>query len=381
MKDSSRVLGGAILALGLVLGCVSLGLADIQVGAMHSLTTGLAPLGQRQINSAILASEEWNAKGGINGKKIDLIVEDTADSTTMAMTALDRVLGKDVCAILGPIWSFQLFALFPEVKKEGVPLLSTSGTRALTQKNNPWYFRLYPHDGITKRAYTIFAVQELKARRVAVMCVTTEYGKSGHELILETLKELGLEPVIVTWHNKDDKDMTGQLMSIKRANPDVIISQAHPADTAIILKQQRDLGIKVPHVASSAATMPYIHKLVGPAMDGVYVEAAALPNYDPDPKIQAWTKKYVRRFKTKPDSFALLYYDAANFLFSAIKAAGSNRAKIAKWLRGNRFQGLADQYVFDREQNGAHFAIIVQYRWKDGRVVPQLVKKYDLSPK
>ena len=74
MKHSGKVLGGAILALGLVLSCVSLSLADIQVGAMHSLTTGLAPLGQRQINSAILAAEEWNARGGINGKKIDLVV-------------------------------------------------------------------------------------------------------------------------------------------------------------------------------------------------------------------------------------------------------------------------------------------------------------------
>jgi len=380
MKNASRVLGVAIMALCLVLGSATFGMADIKVGVIGSMTSGLAQLGQRQINSAILAADEWNERGGIDGKKIKLIIEDSGKSTTQAMTALDRVLGEDVCAILGPIYSFQLFAMFPEVKKEKIPLLSTSGTRKLTQMDNPWYFRLYPHDGITKRAYTLFAVEELKKKRPALMCVTTEYGKSGHELIMEILKSKGIKPVAVTWHEKVDKDMTGQFQEIKRANPDVIISQAHPPDTAILLKQQHDLGINVPHVASSAASMPTVHKLVGAAMEGVYVEAAALPNFDPDPKIQAWTKKYVEEFKTQPDSFAILYYDAANFLFEAIKAVGPDKAKIRDWLEKNRYRGLAGQYKFDQEHNGAFFAMVVQYHMKDGKVVPALAKKYDFTP-
>ena len=147
------------------------------------------------------------------------------------------------------------------------------------------------------------------------------------------------------------------------------------------ISKQYDLGIKVPHVASSAASMPTVHKLVGAGMEGVYVEAAALPNFDPDPKIQAWTKKYEEKFKTKPDSFAILYYDTANFLFEAIKAVGPDRAKIRGWLEKNRYQGLAGQYKFDREHNGAYFAIIVQYHMKDDKAVPTLIKKYDFTPK
>ena len=135
-----------------------------------SKTSGLAQLGQRQINAAILAADEWNAKGGINGEKIELIIEDSGDSTVMAMTALDRVLGEKPAAILGPIYSFQLFALFPEVMKEKIVLISTSGTRELTQKNNPWYFRLYPHDGFLKEICGRFAVEELKSKRPALMC-------------------------------------------------------------------------------------------------------------------------------------------------------------------------------------------------------------------
>ena len=182
------------------------------------------------------------------------------------------------------------------------------------------------------------------------------------------------------YYEKSDKDMTGQLLRIKRANPDVIISQAHPADTAILLKQQHDLGINVPHMASSAASMPSVHKLVGNAMEGVYVEAAALANFDPDPGIQAWTKKYVQKFKTRPDSFAILYYDTANFLFEAIKAVGPDRSKIRDWLEKGSYKGLAGRYQFDEEHNGAFFAVIVQYHMRNGEAVPELKKKYDFTP-
>jgi branched-chain amino acid transport system substrate-binding protein len=375
----SVVLGVLILCLSFLLNTSAL--ADIKVGVIGSMTSGLASLGQRQINSAKLAADEWNAKGGINGQKISLVIEDSGDSTTMAMTALDRVLNEKVCAILGPIYSFQLFALFPEVQKEKIALLSTSGTRELTQKGNTWYFRLYPHDGFIKEVCATFAVEELKSKRPALMCVTTEYGKSGHEILVATLKKLGVQPVAETWHEKSDKDMTGQLMTVKRANPDVIISQAHPADTAQLLKQQYDLGIKVPHVASSAASMPTVHELVGEGMEGVYVEAAAEPNYDTDPAMQAWTKRYLEKFNTSPDSFAVPYYDAANFLFEAIKAVGPDRQKVRDWLEKNRYKGLAGQYGFDGEHSGAFFAIMLQYHMEKGKAIPSVVKKYDFAGK
>ena len=377
---------GLLVVFGILIFCLSFlqttsALADIQVGVIGSMTSGLASLGQRQINSAKLAADEWNAKGGINGQKIKLVIEDSGDSTTMAMTALDRVLNEKVCAILGPIYSFQLFALFPEVQKEKIVLLSTSGTRELTQKGNAWYFRLYPHDGFIKQVCATFAVEELKSKRPALMCVTTEYGKSGHEILVQTLKKLGVQPVAETWHEKSDKDMTGQLMTVKRANPDVIISQAHPSDTAQLLKQQYDLGIKVPHVASSAASMPTVHDLVGDGMEGVYVEAAAEPNYDPDPAMQAWTKRYLEKFNTSPDSFAVPYYDSANFLFEAIKAVGPDRAKIRDWLEKNGHKGLAGQYKFDAEHNGAYFALMLKYHMEKGKAIPSVVKKYDFTGK
>jgi branched-chain amino acid transport system substrate-binding protein len=380
MEYLKRGLWTSALACWWALIMVSAAQGEIRIGVIGSQTSSLAVLGQRQINSAIFAAEQCNENKGIRGEKIRLIIEDSSDKTTAAVTALDRVIAEGVCAILGPIYSFQLFAMFPEIAKEKIPMLSTSGTRRLTQMNNPWYFRTYPHDGITKKASALFVVEELKRTRPALACVTTEYGKSGHEIITAILKQKGITPVAVTWHEKNDKDMTGQLQKIKRSNPDVILSQAHPSDTAILLKQQKLLDIPVPHMASSAASMPSVHNLVGDAMDGVYVEAAALPNFDPDPAIQAWTHAYIRRFGTQPDSFAVLFYDTANFLFEAIRAVGTDRHDIRTWLKENTYHGLAGNYAFDAEHNGAFFSVIVQYRVENGNVIPSLKKKYDFTP-
>ena len=101
--------------------------------------------------------------------------------------------------------------------------------------------------------------------------------------------------------------------------------------------------------------------------------------FDPDPNVRAWTQIYIEKFKIEPDSFAMLYYDTANFLFQAIQAVGPHRTKIRDWLEENTYKGLAGQYNFDEEHNGAWFAMIVQYHMKNGKAVPEIKKKYDFT--
>ncbi|MFQ5692748.1 MAG: ABC transporter substrate-binding protein [Nitrospinota bacterium] len=354
-----------------------LGAEPIRIGLVHSMTSPFAILGVVQKDAAVQAVDEINAKGGIRGRKVELIVEDSANSNTVALAALNKVLDRDPVAILGPIWGTQVLAMLPVIGKEKVPFLVTSGTRKITQQGVPWIFRYFPHDGITKAAYTKFAVEELKRRRVGILHVANEYGMSGRDVILKTLKKLGIKPVAIESHNATDKDMTAQLLRLKKAGADVILSQAHVQDTALIIKQQRQLGIDIPHVASSAASLPVMRKLVGNKLiAGIYVETAALPQADPDPKVQAWGKEYKRRFKKTGDAFALLYYDMTRMLLEAIRQAGTDRNAIRDWLRKNRFRGLATTYVCDPEGNCNHKAVILRHDEKGARIV----KTYDFTP-
>jgi branched-chain amino acid transport system substrate-binding protein len=367
-----------VLLAGLILFAPAYAADPIKVAVVASLTSDFALIGILQRNAAVMAVDEFNAGAGAGGRRVELLVEDGSNSNTVALGALNKVLSEKPVVLLAPIWSTQLLAMFPVIEKDAVPTLSTTGTRKVTQLGNVWYFRYFPHDGITKTAATEFAINELGRKKVGILYVANEYGQSGRDIIVETLKKHGLAPVAVESHNATDKDMSAQLSRLRRAGADVIISQAHPADTALILKQQRQLGIDIPHVASSAASQPAMLKIVTEKdLDGVYVETAAVPAIDTRPEVQRWMRTYEERFKTTPDVFALLYYDMARMALQAIKEAGPERDKIRAWLERTRYEGLGATYACDVEHNCNHKAVIIRYSAK----TPTIVKTYDYTPK
>lgn len=378
-----RKIGGLIVNLAVAIALVGsapgAGAAEnIKVGLLASLTSDFALIGVLQKNAGVMAVDEFNAAGGLGGRKVELIIEDSSNSNTVALGGFRKILSEKPVALLAPLWSTQLLAMFPDIKKEGIPTLSTSGTRNLTQQGNQWYFRYFPHDGITKAAYTEFAINELQRRKVGIIHISNEYGMSGRDVILATLKKHGLSPVAVESYNPTDKDVSAQLLSIRNAGADVLISQGHTADTALVIKQKRQLGIDIPHVASSAASAPTMFKLVTEAdLDGTYVETASVPTIDPRPDVQRWVKAYSERFKTTPDVFAYLYYDMTKMLLQALKEAGPDREKIQQWLATRPYEGLATTYKCDEEHNCNHRAVMIKY---DG-FVPKIVKSYDYTPK
>ena len=368
----------AVLLLSLVVASPAAGAEAIKLGLVASLTSDFALIGLLQRNAGVMAVDEVNAGGGVQGRRIEVLVEDGSNSNTVALGALTKVLAERPVAVLAPLWSTQLLAMFPVIEKDGVPTLSTTGTRRVTQLGNGWYFRYFPHDGVTKTAATEFALNELGRKKVGILYVANEYGQSGRDIIVDTLKKHNLAPVAAESHNATDKDMSAQLLRVKQAGADVIISQAHPADTALILKQQRQLGIDIPHVASSAASQPSMLKIVTEKdLDGVYVETAAVPAIDPRPEVQRWMRTYEERFKTAPDVFALLYYDMTRMVLQAMKEAGAERAKIRGWLEKTRYEGLGATYACDAEHNCNHKAVILRYSGK----TPSIVKTYDYTPK
>ena len=378
----ARLFRGLTLVIAVVMtiaGTTAVRAADpIKVGLVASLTSDFALVGILQKNAAVMAVDEFNAAGGAAGRPVQLLIEDGGNSNTVALGALNKVLASDPVVFLAPLWGTQLLAMLPTVEKTGVPTLSTTGTRKVTQLGNRWYFRYFPHDGITKTAATEFAVNELGKKKVAILYVANEYGQSGRDIIVEALKKHGLAPVAMESHNATDKDMSGQLTRVKRSGADVIVSQAHPADTALLLKKQRELNVDIPHVASSAASQPAMLKLVSDAdINGVYVETAAVPAIDPRPAVQRWIKAYEEKFKTTPDVFALLYYDMTRMALQAIKEVGPDREKVRGWLERTRSEGMATTYVCDAEHNCNHTAVIIRY---DGKT-PVIVKTYDYTPK
>jgi branched-chain amino acid transport system substrate-binding protein len=336
---------------------------DILVGLVASLTTELATYGKVQLGSVQMAVDKVNAEGGIKGRKITLMTEDTGNSNSVALNALNKVLGAKPVAVLGPPMGTMVMAFLPVLKDDGVPFLAYPGTRRVTQQGYPALFRFVAHDGISKVAWTQFAVEKLGKRKIGMLIVANEWGYSARDVTSSVLQsKYNLKPIAVETYQASDKDMSAQLLRLKSAGADVIMQQGHAVDTALVLKQVRQLNLGLPVLASSAAqTAAQLTITEGADMKDVYVEGYPVPGQGDDAAINAWGQEWEKRTRLKPDGFAVLTYDMAMCLFEVMRQYGADRASIIRGLKTIKYPGLAATYSADREGNMLHESRIFQY--------------------
>lgn len=269
--------------------------------------------------------------------------------------------------MVGPILGFQMLPFRDIADEEQIPIISLSGTRGWTMNDNRYAFRTGEFDGNSKPALADFVVEELGAERIGIIVVANEWGHSGRDHVSYRLREAhGIEPVIVETYQTTDTDMSAQLQNIRNANVDVIVSQGHPQDTALVLKQAKQLGIDIPIVASSVAETAVNLDITEPEdVEGLYLQTYALPNDNPDPKIQAWAEEYIEMFGTRPDAYALAQYDGLRMLFQAMENADNagnlTREGVTDAMWDITYEGLIATYEADFEGNMLRDYIIVQY--------------------
>jgi branched-chain amino acid transport system substrate-binding protein len=341
----------------------------IKIGVVTALTTPFALAGVHVKNGVELATEEINAGGGIAGRPIQLIVEDTAQSNTTAVNAFNKVVAEKPWAIVGSIYGTQNLALSPLIEREAVPYFYSSGTVKVSKQGNRWLFGLTPSDELTARGTIRFVVKDLDKKRVAIQYVNNEYGTGALDVLVQTLKqEFHLEPVGVEAHAAEDRDMSAQLLKLKAGNPDVLVVWGHPGDIAVIAKQAVQLGFPRPFVGPSAPLLPSTLQLMqGEETDWMGMVVAWV-NGNPDPKVTAFREKYARKFGEPVDFFDAIHYDAMYMLKQAIEgtlpAAGPDPAKVREGIRASlarmTYQGLDTLYAFDAEGRGPHGFPIVR---------------------
>ena len=359
----------------------------IKIGLTVSLTTDFALAGIQEKAGVEKALEEINAAGGIPGKggnrKIELVLADNAASPSTAVNAINRVLASEPVAVILNIRGTQVLPQMPLIARAGIPAVTITGTRKVTQQGNPWVFRFYPHDGYGKPAAVKFAVETLKKKQLAILHGAEEFGMSGRDNMLRAMREwYKMEPVAVESLQPFDKDFAAQLLNIKKKGADVILTQTFQAPSALIQKQARQLNIGLPFVLVSQAVVLSALNLMDPAdIAGQYGETVLLdPAFNPDPKVQAWVKEMEGRFKFLPDYQAALDYDVMKTLAKVIELHGPTPQGIQKGLREIKYQGLFSTYQADREQNMNHQFVIVKIDDKKRQVVEVFVKCREDAP-
>ncbi len=340
---------------------------EIRIGGLFSITGAAAGQSPLYMNAAKLAVNQINAKGGINGKKIDFVTEDTQSTDTGALAALQRMIEIDKpLVILGPVFSTQIQAMSNADKAAGIPM-ATGGTAVKnTHMGNPWIFRLRPDDSIAAAAMVKYIKEDMKLTKVGIIYSNEAFGQGGSNLVEQYAKEQGLTVVKKEGFTPGTKDYTAQLLAIKTAGAQVLVVYAAGSDdNAVIEQQYKNLGSPYQFMGNPGCVMQDSLKLAKNAAVGLHAVSDYMPGVtDVSKKYEA---AYQKAYGQPADATAAYNYDAVNLFAKAIAAVGENRSKIMKYILGihGTYEGAVGTFNFTPNGDGLHSNTVVQIEPND----------------
>ncbi len=347
--------------------------STIKIGFFGDLSGPTFNFGESAKNGILMAADEINQEGGINGRKIDVVIDDDRGSPEEAARLAGKLIEEDkVVAIIAGGTSGNSRAAAPKAQSAGIPLISPSSTDpAVTQVGN-YIFRACFVDAFQGEVMAKFAVNTLKAKKAAILFdFNLSYGRGLTDYFELSFVKLGGQIVGKQSYTQGDPDFKGQLSSIALTEPDVIYIPGYYGDVAIIAKQARQIGLKQPLLGGDGWDAPELWQLGGDALNGSFISTHYSVD-DPSPAIQMFVREYKQRYgNLLPDAHAALAYDATRVLADAIARANStNGEKLQAALAETKnFAGVTGVISMDANRNAVKPAVVLKLQ--DARYIYQ----------
>ena len=318
----------------------------IKVGVMQSLTGGLASYGEAGKNGFSMAVEEINSKGGIDGKQIEVIYEDSKCSPKDALSSAQKLISIDkVKYIAGSICSGEVLAVLPLTEENKILYLAQGSSPEITGKGK-YFFRTWPSDALSGKYLADFLSE--KYQNIAVITGKTDYTTALSKTLSAELVKNGKTVSVEEVFNEGANDFRDQLSKIKAKNPDVLFVNVQTGtDAAKVSKQARELGIKAQLVVAFLSGDEFVKS--GPSANGTIIMDTAI--LDIDREVSAsFAKKYNDRFGNTPLLFISgQMYDYAYLLKNAIEKGGESADDAREYLLGiEKYQGVIGDFSFDQ---------------------------------
>ncbi len=354
---------GAAIGFPAVIGAAP---EPIRLGSIPPLTGSNALLGEQEHDGVLLAVEQINARPGkvYDDRPFVIVEEDATNDNQSAVSALNKMLGENVVAIVCPVLSTQIQAMAPVMKDQMIPWMTGGTAVKNTQLGVNGLFRLRASDAITAAAMTNFIVQEKKAKKVAILHASDAFGTGGAEQIVINLKKHGLDPIVNLQYPKDAKDYTAEILRIKQSGADALAMYVqNPSDTAVILQQIRSLNLTCPIVGSPSLANTTAIQTAGKNANGAYAAVDFIVGMNSNVATHFLTSFY-NRFHKQPDvgSGSGWVFDAVGLLAYVYKQQRSTDPKrtIASLEKIRNWEGVLGAHTADAEHNMVHTVSIGQ---------------------
>ncbi len=363
-------LAAAVSLLGLATsGCKKQAGDTIKIGEFASLTGKEATFGISSHEGTQLAIEKINAAGGVLGKQLELLTEDTQSKSGEPATVVNKLIARDgVVGILGEVASSRSLEAAPICQQNKIPMVSPSSTNPKVTETGDYIFRVCFIDPFQGTVMANFATKTLNAKKVAVFTdVKSDYSKGLAKFFKEQFVKNGGQIGAELDFNGGDKDFKAQLTAIKATNPDGVFIPGYYTDAALIAIQAKQLGLNVPLFGGDGWESEKLTEIGKESVEGHYFSTHYHPEVGSDVSKQ-FVENYRKRWNGKnPDALAACGYDSALVLADAIKRAGTtDGAKVRDALAATKdFKAVTGNITINEQRDATKAAVILQV--KDGK--------------
>jgi len=339
----------------------------IKIGIAGPMTGDQSKMGMDFKNGVSLAVEEWNSKGGLLGKKIDMVIGDDQHDPKQAVSVANKMVNEGVVGVIGHFNSSCSIPASDVYDRAGLPMISPGSTNPqLTEKGYSGVHRVCGRDDQQGKVAAEFVTGQLRLKRVAVMHDKTTYGQG---LADEFKKALGDKVDIVFYGGivQGDRDFKGVLTTIKGKNPELVFFGGIYPEAGLMVRQAKEIGLMAPFMSGDGSIDPKFIEIAGAkAAEGTFL------TFSPDPQNIPTAREFVARYKVKYGElgpYSIYAYDAANIMLTAIKEANTTEGKlIMDKLHSMEFSGALGTIKFN-EKGDVTAAPYVIWVTKGGKFV------------
>ena len=323
---------------------------EILIGTIQDLSGPIAAFGKQSRNGMQLRVDEINEQGGINGRKLRLIVEDNGYDPRKAVLAAQKLVNRDkVFAVVGHIGSAHNNAAMPiQFAKGVINFLPITAAREMYEPFHKLKFSFAATYFDQMRAGLPMMFKKKAYAKPCIIYQDDEFGLEVKRGADEALKAMGKSFAEVTTYKRGATDFSSQVARMKSSGCDLVVLGTIIRETIGTIGTARKLGFSPDFFGSSAAYTDLIHRLGGPAMNGLYAMHTAQQPYpdDKDDKIRFWASKYRTQFNEEPTVFSAYGYNIIDTFAEGARAAGKN-------LSTNSFVKAMESTAFPADMFGS----------------------------
>jgi len=363
--------------------------SPIKIGVIEPLSGPVAASGNYVRMGAEIARDWLNAKGGIGGRKVDLLIEDNKSDPKEAASAAEKLIVRDkVPAIMGAWGSSMTLAAMPKLEEYGVPMVvETSSAASITKRGNQWIFRISPPSEMEALGLEQY-VDKLGVKRVDFLAVNTDWGRGSITAFGDMLKKKGAAVGVAEYMEQSATDMNAQLTKIKATGGDTLFLTTAVEQITLVMKQAQEQRLTRKVVTTGGSSSPtQLIKQAGAAAEGSYHIVFFMPWFPeamPDGKLaKAFVDEWAKRghpFEGLTEGFR--GHDGIATIAEAIRVAGKDDPKAVREALWNvSLMGVNGPIKFEKDgpagkESGQSKPSIFVVQIRDGKVaLPDFLAK------